>query len=168
LDQVSGCGKHSFDDRRQTMTFVPDCEAKDHWETPQFLWNILGEKYGPSIYDPCPRYAVLDGLKIDWPNEEIFCYVNPPYSRGRQTIWAIKCIEQFKRGCSVGLLLPFDTSTKLFNDILFKECKLIHTFTRRIKFEGAEGSPNFASALYIFDKLLYSAIPRTEIEPIRI
>lgn len=148
--------------------FKPDCEEKDHWETPPNLHEARRTAYPKHLfYDPCPRYPVEDGLIIDWPLNAI-AYVNPPYSRGRQLIWAKKCIEQDQRGVKILLLLPFDTSTKLFNEYLLPHCNIVHTFDKRIKFVGAPGSPNFDSALYLFDNQQLEVKREILIKPLKI
>lgn len=140
--------------------FKPKCEVRDHWQTPRHVLNVICtrylERYG-AMFDPCPRHPSADGLKVQWPKDRTV-YVNPPYSRGNQLIWTKKCLEQYHRGVTILLLLPFDTSTKLFNDSLMPWCDKVHTFNRRIKFEGIEtkpgrrASPNFDSALYLLDQ----------------
>jgi hypothetical protein len=165
------------------MNFKPDCEEKDHWETPPNVYSTINRTFKPTfselvLYDPCPRHPLFDGLEVDWPlynkrdpqNHYLspfapwntiypIAYVNPPYSRGKQLVWTLKCIEQYDRGVKILLLLPFDTSTKLFNKYLLLHCDLVYTFDKRIRFVGANGSPNFDSALYVFEN------PEKKIKP---
>lgn len=134
-------------------------KPSDEQATPEAFYNGLNTRYN-FILDAaasehnhkCPRYYGIggespDALEIDWPTDGwIWC--NPPYSRGQQKLFVEKAEDCAKRGGAVAMLLPADTSTKLFEHL----CGLhkIQFIIGRLKFNGAKNSPKFGSMLVEF------------------
>ena len=118
--------------------------TKDDWETPQYLFDKLNEKFHFTL-DPCSshentkclrHYTVEDdGLSKSWKGEVVFC--NPPY--GRQiSKWVEKCA---KEDCVSVLLVPARTDTKWFHDYIYNKPNVRIEFLRgRLKFE-VNGTP---------------------------
>jgi phage N-6-adenine-methyltransferase len=90
--------------------------------------------------------AQLDGLTQAWAPH--VCWLNPPYGRGLSA-WLRKAVEESNNGATVVALLPCDQSTRWFHDYV-KPYATIFPLDGRVKFVGAEGSPNFGSMVAIY------------------
>jgi len=112
-------------------------KLSDNWQTPEWLMEHFRNHF-----DPCPADPTFNGLEIEWKNPT---YVNPPYSNPLP--WVKKAIEESKKGVNVVMLLRVDPSTKWYRLLMELPDVYIAYFNRRIKFKGANGSPNFASML---------------------
>ena len=130
--------------------------ANDNQSTPQAFFDDLNSRYH-FILDAaangenhkCPRWygpggEAEDALAVEWPTDGwIWC--NPPYSRGMQWKFLNKAEECSRRGGMVMMLLPADTSTKLFH-----HCYDFYRITfikGRLKFNGVKSPAKFGSML---------------------
>jgi len=129
---------------------IPEILTKDCWETPQYIKEYIYNRFGieGDMFDPCPANPKINGLLIDW---EKCSYVNPPYSRGNQIKWIKKAVDESKKDKDVYVLIPSDTSTKIWNDYVMKYAYCIYFVRGRIKFVGASGMPKFGNALIHFN-----------------
>ena len=83
----------------------------DLWSTStEFLQEITK---GVQFFDPCPENPTFDGLTADW-SRDLLNYVNPPYSNLRT--WTAKCVQEFKNGCEIKLLMPARVSAIYFHE----------------------------------------------------
>lgn len=84
------------------------------WITPAPLYRELWDEFHFD-YDPCPfpRPDGYDGLTAEWGTSN---YVNPPF-RGPKMKWVRKCIEEWKKGKVVVLILGSGNLSHVF-DIL--------------------------------------------------
>jgi len=134
-----------------------DCKLTDLWETPDYIFNPLNEKYKFTL-DPCctyesrkcPRYYTpeVDGLSQSWKDERV--WVNPPYSRGNIDLWVKKCLEEGENAFIVALL-PVSTSSKWFHKYVWNKCR-IEFLNKRVKFKGAKHPAPFSSMLCYYGK----------------
>lgn len=118
---------------------------RDNYPTPISLYDKLDGEFHFD-YDPCPinppHLRERDGLG-DWGLRN---YVNPPYSK--KTIWLKKAIEEQKKGKLSVFLLPVDTSTSWFHDLILPNAE-IRWLRGRVHF--SPGKPAmFASMIVIF------------------
>ena len=104
----------------------------DDWATPKYIYDQAMEK---GMFDPCPLFSSVDGLKIEWGEIN---FVNPPYSNLKA--WIEKSIEQSKKGKKVMLLIPARTDTKAFK-MLFEYGSTITFITGRLRFNEANSAP---------------------------
>jgi hypothetical protein len=86
-------------------------KSKQFWLTPPELYEALDKEFHFD-FDPCPfPRDGFDGLTSDW---GLSSYVNAPYSsvdgKGGFTQWEYKAIEEWKKGKTVVLLKPCNTS----------------------------------------------------------
>jgi site-specific DNA-methyltransferase (adenine-specific) len=112
--------------------------------TPEDLYRQLDEEFHFD-FDPCPNNPTFDGLSIEWGKSN---YVNPPY-RGK-TPWIKKAIEESRKGKTVVMLLPVDTSTKWFHDLILPNAKEIRFIRGRLRFSRNGFSAKYASMIVIF------------------
>lgn len=113
----------------------------DNYPTPRWLMQIFS-----GWFDPCPLNSNFenDGLSIDWLHRT---YVNPPYSDPYP--WVSKAIEESKKGKTIAMLLPVDTSTKWFRMLIEANAHIFYHHGR-LSFNGSP--PRFASMLVILEK----------------
>ena len=132
---------------------------KDNWETPQYLYDELNEKFNFTL-DPCADeknhkcelYYTKEqnGLLQDWQGHVVFC--NPPYGRKSTADWIKKCYEEsLKPNTTVVMLIPARTDTKAFHRYIYHKVK-IHFLEGRIKFVGSKNSAPFPSMIVVWDK----------------
>ena len=48
-----------------------------------------------------------------------YIYVNPPYNRNGKEAFIHKAIEQSHQGKTIVMLIPANTDTKIFHDVIF-------------------------------------------------
>lgn len=130
------------------MNNVHYSSAKDDWETPQKLFEVLDKEFHFTL-DSCSTHEnakcekhyteVEDGLIQSWEGETVFC--NPPYSRtGRQDEWVRKCYEESKKPDTVVVaLLPARTDCKRFHEYILGKAE-IRFIRGRLNFE-VDGKP---------------------------
>jgi len=74
--------------------------------------------------------------------------VNPPYSDKEP--WIKKAIEQKRKGKLTVMLLPVDTSTSWFHDLILPHADEIRFIRGRLKFKPHGQPAKFASMIVIF------------------
>ncbi len=136
---------------------------KMDWGTPQAFFDEINEEFNFDI-DVCATQdnhkcetwfghtslGFEDALLHDWYNNiynsNVF-WMNPPY--GREIIkWMKKAYEESLKGATVVCLVPSRTDTKWWWEYAMKgEIRFIRG---RLKFDGADNSAPFPSALVIF------------------
>ena len=104
----------------------------DDWSTPKYIYDQAMAK---GMFDPCPLFSSVDGLKIEWGEIN---FVNPPYSNLKA--WIEKSIEQSNKGKKVLLLIPARTDTKAFK-MLFDYGSTITFITGRLRFNESNSAP---------------------------
>lgn len=142
-------------------------KTTDERSTPQGLFDYANAKYGPFELDvcctlenrKCARYYTKesDGLQSDWFGK-VWC--NPPYSRNEQIRWvdrAFRETEMHRSTDLVCMLLPADTSTRLWHDYIWDAEKnqprpyvTVEFLKGRVKFNGSKTAAKFGSALVVF------------------
>ena len=122
----------------------------DGWATPKWLMNVF---YGNAHrwFDPCPlgmrelldaNLPAYDGLKIPWHD---YNYVNPPYSDPLP--WCLKAVEEWKKGCTVVMLLKHDPTTEWYR-VLYDAGAHFLYFGERLRY-GEQAKAAFCSDLVI-------------------
>jgi hypothetical protein len=112
----------------------------DDWETPNYIKDYIKKTYG-DYFDPCPIRSSFNGLIIDWENIN---YINPPYSRKLKEEFIIKALEESKKGKLCIMLLPANTDTRIFHEIIVPNA-VISLISKRIMFIGYDTKGNFVS-----------------------
>lgn len=105
-------------------------------------------------YGPQSPLGIEDALAINWPTLNERLWMNPPYSRGLQREFVEKAIECAYRGGYVIGLLPADTSTRLFHELIWGKWP-IEFIKGRQRFErpdkpGRRESAKFGSMIVEF------------------
>jgi len=106
----------------------------DNWITPKNVYDELDAEFHFD-FDPCPYNPgeiLNDGLLIEWGNVN---FVNPPYSPELKKAFILKAIEEKRKGKTSVLLIPAQTGTKLFHDIILPNAKEVRFRKGRIQFE---------------------------------
>ena len=126
---------------------------RQDWETPQRLFDKLDAEFHftwdvcalpknakcKSFYTPCD-----DGLSKSWTG---VCWMNPPYGRDIEK-WMQKAFYESQRGVTVVCLVPARTDTEWWHKYaLHGEIRFLRG---RLKFQGAEATAPFPSAVVIF------------------
>jgi site-specific DNA-methyltransferase (adenine-specific) len=147
-------------------------EEKDEARTPPSLFKKLDDRFHFDLDAACAPgnclgktgygyYVGDDALTKEWTrflmdngeNANVF-FCNPPYSRGNIDRFIRKGYEESLKGATVVMLLPMDSSTKIFHSCCMKASEWI-IFRPRVKFlrpSGIpfEGSPKFGSFACVF------------------
>lgn len=130
--------------------------SNDEWGTPRWLYEALDQEFhfdmdvcASKENHKCDTYFTkeIDALTQEW-GESNFC--NPPYSD--QMPWAEKAMEQALSGRGTVMLAMCDSSTEFFK-YCYRNALEIRLINHRIKFDGAKGSPRFASMIVIFNPI---------------
>lgn len=124
----------------------------DEWRTPQSLFDDWHSRFGFTVdaastseNAKLPR-RFEDGLTASWAAERVWC--NPPYSD--PAAWCQKAAWAVRDGCPLAvLLLPVDTSTAWFHDLVWAVA-VVEFIRGRVTFVGAPSQPRFASMLAIY------------------
>jgi phage N-6-adenine-methyltransferase len=136
---------------------------KQDWETPQWLFDKLDKHFKFSLdvcatkYNhKCKTYIdpqMADGLICPWDSidfgihiKHIFC--NPPYNQLSQ--WIKKCYEESLKGCTVVMLIPARTDTKVWHEYVSKG--RVTLLKGRLKFSNSKHSAPFPSCIVVFGK----------------
>ena len=146
---------------------------KDHWRTPQWLFDLLDKEFNFDL-DPCGDSKHLlrrnlqtitpegifygdssderfnDGLTQNWNTRIVF--VNPPFTN--KIDWIDKCYNEGNNGATVVLLIPCSTDTKWWHNYVMK-CTEIRFIEGRITFDGAEGPAPFPSCIVVYHGRLW-------------
>jgi len=112
--------------------------------TPEDLYRQLDEEFHFD-FDPCPVNPTFDGLKVEWGKSN---YVNPPYRN--KVPWILKAIEESRKGKTVVMLLPVDTSTSWFHDLILPNADEIRFIRGRLKFRPKGYPAQFPSMIVVF------------------
>jgi len=107
----------------------------DDWETPEYIYIAIEKIFGikkEMLFDPCPIERRFNGLDINWKK---YNYVNPPYNRKGKEDFIRKAFEESKRGKLSIMLIPANTETKIFHDIILPNAK-VFLIKSRVKFKG--------------------------------
>lgn len=127
----------------------------DEWATPQNLFLAYEWEFGFTLDAAArahnaklPTYAE-DGLSLSWTGHRV--WVNPPYSDIRP--WVEKASK--READVVAMLLPVRTGTDWWR--LYVQdpdgrilCDGLRFFRKRVRFEGATGSPSWETVLAIW------------------
>lgn len=149
----------------------------DERSTPQDFFDRLDGRFKFNLdvaatYEnkKCDRYydQNMDGLSLPWSISEVHeagrdrevqparVWCNPPYSDIPS--WIMKAHEEFRNGNAevIVMLLPADTSTDWFHDLLLAgPHRLNFIYLRgRLKFEAADNGAKFPSMLVVWEKPL--------------
>ena len=125
------------------------------WETPPELFARLNWVFCFRLdvcalpgNAKCARFFTPedDGLEQPWAPH--VCWMNPPYGRGISA-WLKKAWQESQRGATVVALLPGDTSTRWWHDWVQGKAS-VFPLEGRVRFVGADGSPNFSSVIAIY------------------
>ncbi len=127
----------------------------DMWETPQWLFDELDERYHFTL-DACAMednakcanfYSPeLDGLSQPWEGH-VWC--NPPYGRSIGK-WVQKAAGS---NAFVVMLLPARTDTRWFHEYIYGKAE-VKFLKGRLKFGGAQNPAPFPSMIVVFDNKL--------------
>ncbi len=133
------------------------------WRTPKKLFKRLEKEFGGFDLDPAtdkdnplgtPYYFTKkdNGLRQKWFGK---VFLNPPYGKeiGK---WIKKAYEETKVCKNADLvvcLIPSRTDTKWWHDYVMKADE-IRFIRSRLKFEGANNSAPFPSAIIIFRRVV--------------
>jgi len=116
-------------------------DIKDLWQTPIKLFNKLDSEFN-FTHDVasskentlCDNFITLedDALSCNWGDSN---WCNPPYSNINP--WVDKAILENKKGNTVVMLVPSDTSVKWFKKA-FNSCEDIRFISGRISFINSD------------------------------
>ena len=127
--------------------------ATDMWETPQWLFDKLNEKYhfetdvcATAENAKCATYYTpdQDGLTQEWRG---VCWMNPPYGRDIGK-WMRKAYDSAQAGATVVCLVPARTDTAWWHDYAMHG--KIEFLRGRLKFGQAVHGAPFPSAIVVF------------------
>ena len=113
-------------------------------QTPQELYQQLDSEFHFD-FDPCPNSPSFNGLEVEWGRSN---YVNPPYSD--KVSWIKKAIQESRKGKLAVMLLPVDTSTKWFHDLILRYSDEIRFIKGRLRFTQYDAPAKFASMIIVF------------------
>ena len=106
---------------------------------------VNDSRYGAGIIEVDGKsHKDFDGLGNDW---GVRNFVNPPYSK--KVPWIKKAIEEQRKGKLTVMLLPVDTSTNWFHDLLLPNAE-IRWLRKRLIFPPNKTHAAYASMLAIF------------------
>ena len=119
-------------------------KESDERYTPEDVLDVV-RAVGPIVLDPCSTpdnrtkathfYTFADdGLSQDWweVTRGGLIFVNPPFSNLKK--WVNKFAEESAKGCNIVSLLPGDTSTIWFQEIVWEKASAICYWKGRIEF----------------------------------
>lgn len=127
---------------------------KQDWETPQWLFDKLNSHLNFTL-DVCADfsnakckeyYNIADnGLSQEWKG---MCYCNPPYND--IATWVKKSYEESQKDCTVVMLIPARTDTKIWHQYISKGS--VTLLKGRLKFSNSKNSAPFPSCIVVFGK----------------
>lgn len=125
------------------------------WETPQDVFDVLDERYGPFLLDvcatdqnaKCERYFTKkeNGLVQAWSAKN---WMSPPYGRSIAE-WIRKASQEAEQGRQTVSLLPARVDTRWFHDYIYGQHEK-HFLCGRLKFGQSKNSAPFPSMIVIF------------------
>lgn len=137
--------------------WVSKVKPSDEQETPPEFYQGLNEWFGPFDLDvcashenhKCDNYFTIDdnALEQAWTGK---CWMNYPYSQPYP--WLEKAYNEALHGAYVIVLGKFDCSTKWWNEWV-RKCSKWWLVSKRLKFNGVSGSPNFLLYVAEFNKV---------------
>ena len=119
--------------------------------------DSLPEEYLVAEMSRYRKWEMMDGLEISWAdyiaahgNAEVdsLVYVNPPYGRRENKVWAHKIREEARAGCHILALVPANTETNWFAN--YWQADALCFWGGRLHFKGGEHVADFASAIIYF------------------
>tara|TARA_R100000544_G_C2208799_1_gene50776 strand:- start:46 stop:543 length:498 start_codon:yes stop_codon:yes gene_type:complete len=136
-----------------------DKNIKDLWQTPRGLFHKLNEEFlfecDVAASDKnhfCSNWITekTNALTCDWMGVN---WCNHPYSD--ITPWIKKAIEQHKKGRTIVMLVPADTSVKWFK-LAYDSCNKVRFISGRISFINADtqkpvNGNNKGSVIFVWD-----------------
>lgn len=141
--------------------------GKDCWETPDDLFARYDATYhfvldaaANELNHKCDHWLgsggdAEDALTVNWPLETGNIWLNPPYSRGRQSAFVEKALSECylqgdRSNNHVVCLLPARTDTKLFHDTILASGADVEFLRGRVKFKGGASAAPFPSMVVVF------------------
>lgn len=124
------------------------CEIKesDLWETPPEIFDPLNEEFNFD-WDVCATETTSkvakrffspeqNALNQDWHLFGKTFWMNPPYSKeGRKDDFIRKAQIESRKGCTIVALLPSNTDTKVFHEVIYNNSNVEIRFLKgRIRF----------------------------------
>ena len=117
---------------------------KNHWETPQDLFDSLHAEFQFTLdvaasdhNHKLSRYYTehTDGLSQDWGGERVFC--NPPYGSKETGLWTEKCWREAQKPNTLCvLLIPARTDRESFHRYIYNQSNVeIRFLPGRLYFE---------------------------------
>lgn len=138
----------------------------DNWGTPVDFFNKINsfmdfdlDVCANSVNHKLDNYfdEATDGLKQTWEGR---CWCNPPYSKGKQLEWVKKAIKEVSEDyCSVTLLIPARTDTKLYHDYILPNADIICYLRGRLKFDKTVDTLNKDGEIISSRKVKADAAP---------
>jgi len=110
----------------------------DYSKSPSWIFKVFS-----GYFDVCPKNPTFDGLSIPWKKRN---YCNPPYSN--KSPWIKKAIQEQKKGNITVMLLPHDTSSAYYHDLIVPNAELL-ILRGRLRLDG-KSHPRFPSIFVIF------------------
>jgi hypothetical protein len=109
-------------------------------QTPPELFDQLNREF-KFDFDPCPLDyyerrkngddSIPDGLTCEWGKSN---WLNPPFNDIKR--WALKAIEESKKGKRTVMLVPFRPQSKYWFEIIHKEEPEYRVIKGKVKFPG--------------------------------
>ena len=136
------------------MKNIPMTSARKDWETPHALFDELNAEFGFTLdaaanskNKKCDRYfnRRQNGLIRFWSG---IVWVNPPFGREIDK-WVKKAHREWKRGCTVVMLIPARTDTRWFHKYILGQAE-IRFLKGRLVFVGARYNAPFPSMVVVF------------------
>ena len=133
--------------------------ATPEWETPQWLFDALNERFAFTLdvcatpeNAKCGRFYTPEdnGLLRVWWNasRQERCWMNPPY--GREIVqWVTKARQEAERGALVVGLLPARTDTRWWQEHVHGHAD-VRFIVGRLKFGNAKSAAPFPSAIAVW------------------
>jgi len=133
--------------------------ASDEYGTPQALFDVLDLEFdfewdaaASAVNHKCPHYWTQENSALDRPGgwEPLRYFCNPPYSKPNIPSFIEAAIEASQNGALVVMLLPCDTGTVWYQDLVETYAMEVRKLRGRIRFEGATQGAKFATLAVIF------------------
>ena len=136
--------------------------ANDEWRTPQYIFDWLDREFhfdvdvAATAENTKCHIFMKDGLVSPWVSSVFSkpptCWMNPPYSNPKA--WLKKAYEESLQGCTVVSLIPGDTSTEWFHDLVWGKAE-VRIIKGRINFINPDKTkkttaPKFGCILAIY------------------
>lgn len=137
-------------------------KPNDNCSTPRDFFDELNEEFHFN-HDPCPLFGhnnpERDGLKTEWKERN---YVNPPYSQIGK--WTEKCVEEYKKGKFIVLLIPLRPSNKYYFENIYPYATEIRMLRKGLCFGQFDTPFPHPLAIIVFDPVRNQGRTRSPIE----